>query len=110
MYECLNIVAEPPGTPGCVLVRTLQPVAGIGIMRQRRPAARRIEDLASGPGKLTLAMGITRAHNGADLTRGPLVVREPAGQRPFEIAVTPRIGISQCTDLPLRFVLRPASG
>ena len=104
MYECLNIVAEPAGQPGCVLVRALQPVAGIEIMRQRRPAARRFEDLASGPGKLTLALGITRAHNGADLRR-PLVVREPAVPRPFEIAVTPRIGITQCADLPLRFVL-----
>jgi DNA-3-methyladenine glycosylase len=89
-----------------VLVRALQPVVGIEIMRQRRPAARRMEDLASGPGKLTLAMGITRAHNGADLTRGPLVVREPAVERAFEIAVTPRIGISQCAGLPLRFVIR----
>jgi DNA-3-methyladenine glycosylase len=110
MYECLNIVAEPAGQPGCVLVRALEPVAGIEIMRQRRPAVRKLEDLASGPGKLTLALGISRAHNGADLTRGPLVVREPAGQRPFEVAVTPRIGITRCADLPLRFVLTLASG
>ena len=108
MYECLNIVAEPAGQPGCVLVRALEPVAGIEIMRQRRPSARRIEDLASGPGKLTLALAITRAHNGADLTRGPLVVREPAVERPLEIAVTPRIGISQCAGLPLRFLVAPA--
>ena len=108
MYECLNIVAEPAGQPGCVLVRALQPVAGIEIMLERRPAARKLEDLASGPGKLTLALGITRAHNGADLTRGPLVVREPARQRAFEIAVTPRIGIAKCADLPLRFVVRSA--
>jgi DNA-3-methyladenine glycosylase len=105
MYECLNIVAEPAGQPGCVLVRALEPVAGIEIMRQRRPAVRKLEDLASGPGKLTLALGITRAHNGADLTCGPLVVREPVGQRPFEVAVTARIGITQCADLPLRFVV-----
>jgi DNA-3-methyladenine glycosylase len=110
MYECFNIVAEPAGQPGCVLVRALEPVTGIEIMRQRRPAARKIEDLASGPGKLTLALGITRAHNGADLTRGSLVVREPAVPQPFEIAVTPRIGITQCADLPLRFVLTPARG
>jgi DNA-3-methyladenine glycosylase len=108
MYECLNVVAEPAGQPGCVLVRALQPVVGIEIMLERRPAARRIEDLASGPGKLTLALGITRAHNGADLTRGPLVVRAPAVERAFEIAVTPRIGIAKCADLPLRFVVRSA--
>src|SRR5579871_25238 len=89
MYECLNLVAEPAGQPGCVLVRALEPVAGIEIMQQRRPAARKVEGLASGPGKLTLAMGITRAQYGADVTRGALVVREPAEPRHIPIAVTP---------------------
>ena len=106
MYECLNLVAEPDGQPGCVLIRALEPVAGIDEMRARRPRARRVEDLASGPGKLTLAMGITRAQNGADVTRGPLVVREPAEVRAVEIVVTPRVGITQCADLPLRFLIR----
>ena len=106
MYECLNLVAEPPGSPGCVLIRALEPVAGIDLIARRRPAARKPEDLASGPGKLTLAMGITRAHNGADVTRGPLVVRQPAERREVEIAVTPRIGITQCAGLPLRFLIR----
>src|SRR6476646_10253902 len=55
MYECLNLVCEPKGTPGCVLIRAVEPVAGIELMRARRPAARKLEDLASGPGKLTLA-------------------------------------------------------
>jgi DNA-3-methyladenine glycosylase len=106
MYECLNIVTEPAGQPGCVLVRALEPVAGIEIMQRRRPRAHRLEDFASGPGKLTLALDITRAHNGADLTRGPLVVREPAERRQVEIDVTPRIGIRECADWPLRFVVR----
>src|ERR1035441_8411582 len=47
MYECLNLVAEAEGKPGCVLIRALEPVAGVGLMRRRRPAARRLEDLAS---------------------------------------------------------------
>jgi len=106
MYECLNLVVEPEGQPGCVLIRAIEPVAGIEVMRQRRPAARRIEDLASGPGKLTLALGITRAQNGLDVTRGTLVVRAPAEPRRLEIAVTPRIGIRQSADWPLRFVVR----
>jgi DNA-3-methyladenine glycosylase len=105
MYECLNLVVEEEGQPGCVLIRALQPVAGIDIMRQRRPAARRPEDLASGPGKLTLALAITRAHNGADVTRGPLVVRAPAEPRTLRIETTPRIGITKCADRPLRFVV-----
>src|SRR6202795_606533 len=61
MYECLNLVADREGTPGCVLIRALAPVAGIEQMRKRRPKARGVGDLASGPGKLTIAMGITRA-------------------------------------------------
>ena len=106
MYECLNLVAEPAGRPGCVLIRALEPLTGIELMQQRRPAARRPEDLASGPGKLTLAMGITRAQNGADVTRGALVVREPVEAQRLQIAVTPRIGIRECADWPLRFVIR----
>lgn len=106
MYECLNIVAEPAGRPGCVLIRALEPAAGADIMQSRRPAARRLEDLASGPGKLTLAMGITRAQNGADLTRGSLVVRAPTEAHRPEIAVTPRIGIRECADWPLRFLVK----
>jgi DNA-3-methyladenine glycosylase len=103
MYECLNLICEPEGVPGCVLIRALEPAAGIEVMRERRPAARKAEDLASGPGKLTLAMGITRALNGADVTRGPLVMREESGSRHIDVVVTPRIGITKCADLPLRF-------
>jgi DNA-3-methyladenine glycosylase len=106
MYECLNFVAEPEGIAGCVLIRALEPLAGIATMRRRRPAASRIEDLASGPGKLTLAMGITRKLNGADLIEGPLQVRRPLDETPFEIEVTPRIGIRHCADWPLRFVIQ----
>jgi DNA-3-methyladenine glycosylase len=106
MYECLNLVCEPEGVPGCVLIRALEPVAGLELMRRRRPAARKPEDLAGGPGKLTLAMAITRAQNGADVTRGSLVVREPATKQRVDIAVTPRIGITKCADLPLRFIVR----
>jgi DNA-3-methyladenine glycosylase len=87
-------------------VRALEPVAGIEIMRRRRPAARKTEDLANGPGKLTLALGIDRSHYGADLTRGSLVVREPASPHAPEILVTPRIGIRQCADRPLRFLIK----
>lgn len=105
MYECLNLVAEPEGKPGCVLIRAIEPVAGVEIMRTRRPTARRLEDLTSGPGKLTLAMGISRAHNGADVTRGRLVVREPANRQEVRIVVTPRVGIRHCSDWPLRFVI-----
>ncbi len=106
MYECLNLVADLDGAAGCVLLRALEPVAGVERMRERRPRARRLEDLASGPGRLTLAMGITRAHNGLDVTRGALVVREPFGAQPIQIAVTERIGIRHCAERPLRFLIQ----
>jgi DNA-3-methyladenine glycosylase len=105
MYECVNVVAERDGTAGAVLIRALEPLVGIELMRTRRPGAKRPRDLASGPGKLTIALGITRALNGADLTKGPLVVRDRRGAAPFEIVAGPRIGISKCADLPLRFTI-----
>ena len=75
-------------------------------MRVRRPKARSDRDLASGPGKLTQALAITRADNGVDMTHGDLIVRAPAVVRAVEIEVTPRIGITKCVDLPLRFLVK----
>lgn len=91
MYECLNLVAEPDGTAGCVLLRALEPVRGID---GERP---------SGPGKVTMAMGITRRHNGVDVTRGSLVVRRPDPPERVRVVATPRVGITHCADWPLRF-------
>lgn len=106
MHDCLNIVAEQEGTPGCVLIRALEPVEGVDVMRARRGKARSDRDLTSGPGKLTQAMAITRKHSGVDITHGDLVVRSGSRTSSFEIAVTPRIGITKCVDLPLRFLIR----
>jgi DNA-3-methyladenine glycosylase len=105
MYECVNVVAERDGTAGAVLIRALEPLLGIELMQTRRHGAKRLRDLASGPGKLTIALGITRALNGADVTKGPLVVRDRRGAEPFEIVAGPRIGISKCAELPLRFTI-----
>ncbi len=106
VYQCLNIVAEPDGQPGCVLIRAIEPTSGIEIMKRRRPAAKRTEWLTNGPGKLTLALGITRDHYGVDVTTGPLLVqRQPAPPR-FDIETTPRIGITHCADRPLRFLIK----
>ena len=92
MYECLNLVAEPEGQPGCVLIRALEPLA-------------QIEGPTSGPGKLTRAMRITRRHNGADVTRWPLTIRRLRNEPAFEVVVTPRIGIRHAVDRPLRFLV-----
>jgi DNA-3-methyladenine glycosylase len=105
MYDCLNIVADAEGTAGCVLIRALEPLDGIEQMRRRRPAARGLEELTNGPGKLTRALAITRRDNGADLTRGLLTVHAPTTAEPLEIAVSERIGITQSRELPLRFFI-----
>ena len=99
MHECLNVVAEPDGTPGCVLIRALEPLTGLDLMRTRRGRP----DLTSGPAKLTQALAITRAHNHADLTRGPLCILDAGTVGRIE--VTRRIGFTQSADLPLRFLL-----
>jgi len=106
MYECVNVVCEPKGTAGAVLIRALEPLLGVELMQIRRPGARKLRDVASGPGKLTIALGITRALNGTDLTKGPLVIRARRGFQPFDIEAGPRIGISKCADWPLRFTVR----
>jgi DNA-3-methyladenine glycosylase len=105
MHECLNLVAEPDGKPGGVLIRAAEPLAGINVMKRRRPSARSVEKLASGPGNLTKVFGITRAQNGADVTRGSLVLRQWKKEPAFDIKVTPRIGIRHCADWPLRFII-----
>jgi DNA-3-methyladenine glycosylase len=105
MYECLNLVAEPDGLPGCVLIRALQPIAGLEEMMRRR-GTEQLEQLANGPGKLTLAMGITRSLNGADVTVGPLVVRSPPDPPIHEIACGTRIGITKAAERPLRFWIK----
>lgn len=106
MYECLNVVADAEGVAGCVLIRALEPLEGLEHMHGRRPAVRRTEDLANGPGKLTLAMGITRRHNGVDLTHGPVTLHAPETALLFDAGVSPRIGIARSRDLPLRFFIR----
>jgi DNA-3-methyladenine glycosylase len=106
MHDCLNLVAEPDGKAGCVLIRALEPTIGLDVMRARRPLARKDRDLTSGPGKLTQALAITRADNGVDVTRGDLIVCAPRVSAPFEIEVSKRIGITKCADLPLRFTIK----
>lgn len=104
VHHCLDVVAEQDGRPGCVLIRAAEPIAGIDGMRARRPKAKRLRDLASGPGKLAAALGLTLEQNGLDVTRpGELTIHEPCPKGEFEIAVGPRVGISKSVELPLRF-------
>jgi len=105
MYYCLNVVAERRGRAGAVLLRALEPLAGLEAMRAHRvagPAAR----LCSGPGKLCKALGLTLAQNGLDLTRGPLGLAAGASVPDSEVVAGPRIGITRAADLPYRFLVR----
>jgi DNA-3-methyladenine glycosylase len=106
MHECLNVVAEADGEPGCVLIRALQPLTGIAAMRKRRRWLGRVEGLANGPGKLTEALAITRDQYGARLDRGELRIRRWREEPVFEIETTARVGIRECSDWPLRFVYK----
>jgi DNA-3-methyladenine glycosylase len=96
MHYCLNIVAEPKGVAGCVLIRAVEPLN----------AAPGFAPSSNGPGKLTRALGITLDHYGVDLTRGPITLRQPTEKESFEIGISPRIGISRAAELPLRFFIR----
>lgn len=103
MYDCLNFAVEPVGSAGCVLIRALEPVSGLPLMRRRRGPVKGDAHLANGPGKLTIAMGIDRSHNGVDVTRGSLIVCD--GPCNFETGISPRIGIRHNIDWPLRFFI-----
>jgi len=104
MHECLNVVADREGTPGCVLIRALEPLSGLRRMYERRNWRGAKAGLANGPGKLTQALAITRANYGERMDKGDLTIRRWREKPDFAIAVTPRIGIKECTDWPLRFV------
>ena len=102
-HHCLNAIAGPAGTPGCVLIRALEPLAGQAAMARRRGVAVDSARLASGPGNLTRALGITLRDSGADLTRPPLSIEPPAALPRLRIVSGPRIGITRAVGLPLRF-------
>ena len=103
IHALLNAVSEPEGVGAAVLIRGLEPVAGIELMRRRR-GIDRIESLCSGPGKLTQAMGIELAHNGCDLARGPVTITgRPPAWREVPTAIDRRVGITRAVELPWRF-------
>ena len=86
MHVCLNAVARPRGEAGCVLLRALEPLRGLSAMARRRGLAADSPRLASGPGNLARALGVSLADNGRDLTDGRLTIGPPEGPREFRIA------------------------
>lgn len=104
IHALLNAVCEPAGIGAVVLIRALEPIAGLESMRSRRGAVADRE-LCSGPGKLTQALGITLDHNRCDLRAGPVVISERSERwRDVRLLADRRIGITKAPDLPWRFV------
>jgi DNA-3-methyladenine glycosylase len=104
MHYCLNVTAEIPGTAGAVLLRALEPLAGVEIMRARGDQGPQPR-LLSGPGKIGRAFGLTLEDNGRDFTRGPLGIAAGSPVADREVTPSRRIGISRAVDLPYRFTL-----
>ena len=109
MHYCLNFSCQKRGEPGGVLIRALEPIAGLKTMARLRGLSgpEKHKQLCSGPGRLCQALGITLAQdNNLDVTAADsrLQVLDD-GSPPPSILVTPRIGISKAQDLPLRFVV-----
>jgi DNA-3-methyladenine glycosylase len=103
IHALVNAVCEPEGTGAAVLIRALEPLDGVDLMRERR-GMEALESLCSGPGKLTQALGIVLDHNGSDLRTGPLSIGPPpAGVTPPKLVSAPRIGITKAIELPWRF-------
>jgi DNA-3-methyladenine glycosylase len=110
VHALLNAVCEPEGVGAAVLIRALLPVAGIDIMRTRRSASRpaertlRDEDLCSGPGKLSQALGIELSENGSSLQHGPIRIAPRAGEwREPAVIEDTRVGLNRATELRWRF-------
>jgi len=103
LHACLNAIAERAGRPGCVLIRALEPVAGLSTMARRRGVPADSRRLTAGPGNVTRALGIGVRDNGADLVASRLTIEPPDRAREFRIARGPRVGITRARELPLRF-------
>ncbi|MDZ4865290.1 MAG: DNA-3-methyladenine glycosylase [Gemmatimonadota bacterium] len=105
IHWCANLVTGPPGHGAAVLLRAVEPLTGTLHMRRRR-GVETDRLLASGPGRLSVAFGITQAENGSPMQSSAVVV-EPAEAVPdAQVLETPRVGISRAADLRLRFVIR----
>jgi DNA-3-methyladenine glycosylase len=103
-HFCLNVSARRSKVEaGAVLIRGIEPVEGVELMRQFRPVDD-IFSLTSGPGKLTQALNITSSLNGTDMTNPESEIYIESGKRPKGIVTTPRIGITRAMDKEWRFV------
>jgi DNA-3-methyladenine glycosylase len=109
LHYLVNAVTEPAGSPAAVLIRALEPLEGLALMRERRSRVKwrhgkplpADHELCRGPGNLSIALGITLAHNTRPLTRGALVIEDRGAPVP-DIVWGPRIGIRVGVERPWR--------
>lgn len=105
-HHCLNIVTEPQGVASAVLIRSLEPIEGIPLMKKHR----RTDDLrllTTGPGRLCQALAIDRSLDGIDVTVPETLWVVPGELKDGEeIVVAERVGVTAAEDLPLRYLLR----
>ena len=121
MYNCFNVVTNDTDNPEAVLIRAIEPVEGLPLMAKRRGmeitagSHGNVKKLCSGPGKLCIAMGITREHYGQNLcrkTRKGIIITEGIPVAEQDIAVTPRINVNYAGEAslwPYRFVIRDSA-
>jgi DNA-3-methyladenine glycosylase len=107
MHFCVNVVCGPPGRAAAVLLRAGEVVDGSDLAAGRRPRAT-VRDLARGPARLTLTLGIDRTHNGVDVTdptSSVVVLGGGARPAPDAVATGPRVGVAAAADRAWRFWL-----
>ena len=104
VHWLLNVVTEPDGTGGAVLIRAVEPVEGLGAMRSAR-GDRSDRELTNGPGKLAEAFGIDDSFHGTNLTENPLFFAADSLDKEVTISTSSRIGISKAVDRPWRFYI-----
>lgn len=106
MHWLLNVVTEPEGTAGAVLIRAVEPLEGWTAMRANRGADRRDVELTNGPGKLAEAFGLDDSFHGEDLTTPPLYFVPGDLAEGDVLETSSRIGISKAVERPWRFFIR----
>lgn len=105
LHWCVNAVTREVGHGAAVLLRAVEPIDGLDVMRARRGAVPD-RQLARGPGNLCQAFGITGAEDGISLSRGPLRILRGDPVSDADVLWTPRIGITQAAEWPLRVLVR----
>jgi len=106
VHWCVNAVTRREGLPSAVLIRALEPLDGVELMRTRRGTRARDTDLTNGPGKLCAALGIDGSMNGLSLQHRPIAIREGESIPAEKIETTARIGITRAADWQLRYLVR----